>query len=233
MARKPSRATFRELIESVSARTGRRASECFSSFCLMAACAVSAGSRESEYMGEARRWEREELELFGDALGALALEMESKPYEDLLGPHFMEVAGSNAGNGEFYTPAHLTRMMADLTLPAELPDGPLRIAEPSCGSGGAVLASAEALAKRGISPMRLRAQCTDVSRTACDMCFINLTLWAVPAEIVHGNTLSGEVWGRWKTPCWLLALCSAQLEQQPEAQADENGQFAFPIEVAA
>lgn len=44
---------------------------------------------------------------------------------------------------------------------------------------------------------RLRVTAIDVNRTACDMVFINTTLWAIPTRVIHGNSLSMEFWAAW------------------------------------
>lgn len=183
--------------------------EAFRTFVNMSACACAAGTREDEYKAEAERWDQEAIKGFQECFGMLVLAMEREEYEDLMGPIYMEL-GSKSGQkwgGEFYTPVHVSRMMARLSLgdvcvPA---DRPLDILEPACGAGGMVLAAAEQLYYQGYSPLNMRATCVDVSKLACDMCYVNLSLWGIPATVVHGNSLSLETWGGWRTIMWPLA----------------------------
>ena len=96
---------FRKLLERISHRHDTRRT--FEAFTRLAACALAAQTREPEYLEEAKRWERTNLELFAEALAALTAEMETKPFEDLIGGHYMEFALSSKGqqwNGEFHTP---------------------------------------------------------------------------------------------------------------------------------
>ena len=47
------------------------------------------------------------MDLFAEAFGALITEMETRPFEDVLGPYYVEFALSKRGqdrNGEFHTP---------------------------------------------------------------------------------------------------------------------------------
>ena len=108
---------FRKILESLSHRhDGRRI---FDAFARMAACALAAETREAEYLEEAKRWEKADLGLFAEALGALVLEMESRPFEDVLGGYYMEFALSSKGqqwNGEFHTPKPICDLMASMTL---------------------------------------------------------------------------------------------------------------------
>lgn len=239
---KPKPQSFLKILESLASSSGRRPHEVFRSFCLCAACCVAAGTREPEYLQEATRWERPHLERMGEALGQLFCEMEAKPYRDVLGPVHMEWGskGDHQWNGEFYTPADVCRAMVRMTLPDELPeDRPLEVLEPCCGSGTMVLACAEALFDRGLPPSRMRVTCIDTNRLACDMCFVNLTMWGIPATVVHGNSLSLETWGAWRNLFWLTARGGARpVEEVGETtdvilpRADERGQYAFDLEVA-
>jgi methylase of polypeptide subunit release factors len=60
------------------------------------------------------------------------------------------------------------------SLPAE---GPITVCEPACGAGAMILSFAEACPPD--VRRRLRVTAIDISRTACDMAFINTTLWGV------------------------------------------------------
>jgi len=51
---------------------------------------------------------------------------------------------------------------------------------------------------------RLWVQCIDVDRIAALMCYIQLSLWNIPAQIYVGNTLSLEFRERFFTPAHYL-----------------------------
>lgn len=251
-----------KLLEKATEYGRRSPHEAFTAFCKLAACALSAGRREDEYLEEVKRWERETLHVFCEAFAVLIQEMDSKWFTDLLGPIHMEW-GSKAGHqrgGEFYTPQSLSKCLAQMSFSVDsMPkDRPLSLMEPCCGSGGMVLSLAEVLADNGISVQRMKATCIDVSRLACDMCYINTTLWGIPAVVIHGNALSMETWATWTNPFWnmaqgdtafqlLSALTGAQEaiaqiesdEAPPKATvapditlptADKRGQFSFELE---
>ena len=86
--KKPPPSNFRKILDSLSHRHDSR--HVFDAFIRLSACALAARTREPEYLEEAKRWEKEDLELFAKAQGALVLEMESRPFEDILGGHYME-----------------------------------------------------------------------------------------------------------------------------------------------
>ena len=184
----------------------RRPAEVFATFVKLAACAVSCGRREAEYLEEIKRWPAEAAPIFAEAFAALVVEMEGEPYRDCLGATYMELLSSSAAQwgGEFHTPAEVCEMMARVTVDANPPpaEGLIRVCEPACGAGAQILAFAHALGTRDLH--RVRVLATDLSVTACHMCYVNTTLWGIPTVIVHGNTLSGQTFAVW--PNWPMLL---------------------------
>src|ERR1051326_4226114 len=141
-ARQSPPSDFRKILEGISHRHDTR--RVFDGFVRLAACALTAQTREPEYLEEAKQWERPELDLFGKALGALVLEMEQYPFEDLIGAYYMEFALSTKGqqrSGEFHTPKNVCDMMARMLLdPSSVPaEGPITVCEPACGAGAMIL----------------------------------------------------------------------------------------------
>lgn len=167
--------------------------EVFRSFVHLAACALANQTREAEYLAEAKRYQRDELDVFAHALADLINDMEAEPFADLLGPAYMDTLGKRgqSWNGEFHTPPAVCQLIARIVAgdsPA-LPDtGPITLSEPACGAGAMILAFAEALPNKA-DIRRLRVTAIDINRTACDMCFINTTLWGIPCRVIHGDTL--------------------------------------------
>ncbi len=211
---------FRNILAGLSHRHDTR--RIFDAFVRLAACALAMQTREEEYLEEAKRWEKPELGLFAEALGALVAEMELHPYEDLIGGYYMETALSQKGqqwNGEFHTPKPICDLMAQMLMgdteswPAE---GPITICEPACGAGAMILSCAQACPSEIRS--RLRFTAIDISRTACDMAFINTTLWGIPTRVMHGNTLSNEYWAAWSNIHYIAPWLPLALRiQSPEA----------------
>lgn len=211
---------FTKILDSIVSGRHRRG-EVLRAFTLLTACAVaprvqddshphgSISVREEEYMAEIVRWSADEARLFGEAFHGLVEAMEARPFTDLLGPLHQEWRADidRKSGGEFYTPDHVCRLMAGMSIPETLPqDRPLEVMEPAAGCGGMIPATAQQLAEvRGISPLCMRATCVDVDRTACDICYINLTLNGIPATVVHGNSLSLKTWGAWRNLMWPLA----------------------------
>lgn len=231
---------FRKILEQVSRSHDTR--RVFDGFVRLAACTLAAQTREPEYLEEAKRWTREELSLFGDALGALILEMERHPFEDLIGCYYMEFALSTKGqqwNGEFHTPHSICELMAKMTLDGVLeskaPEETITICEPACGAGAMILALGKACPPE--RRRKLRVVAIDINRTACDMTFINTTLWGIPTCVIHGNTISMQMWAEWKNIHYvmpwlgLLALHPVSCINPPMPKIEGQGEPPKPAVV--
>jgi len=158
--------------------------------------------------------------------------MEEHPFTDLLGGYYMDFAltkKSQQWRAEFHTPQNICDMMAQMLVGDEKPDEnePITLCEPCCGAGAMILAYAKALPPE--SRPRLRVTAIDISKIACDMCFINCTLWGIPAEIIHANTITAEFFASWQNIHWIfrgklhlflpaLAAPTQTAEQQPQIQ---------------
>ena len=215
---------FRKLLEPLC--RSRDTYTVFAAFCRLAACAVAAGSRE------AKRWNRDELEIFSHVLAALVNEMETKPFEDVLGCYYMEFALSTKGQqwgGEFHTPKPICDLMARMTMGdmESLPkDRAITVCEPAAGAGAMILSLAQAC-----SPdvrRRLRVTAMEINRVACDMCFINTTLWYIPCRVFCGDTLRMEFHHAWSN----LPLMLSPWARDPETDSPaEQGEPPKPAEV--
>lgn len=221
---------FRQILDRLSHRQDTH--RVFDAFIRFSACALAVQTREEEYHEEVKQWEAADMQLFAEALGALTLEMESKPFEDVIGGYYMEFAVSQKGQqwrGEFHTPKNICDMMAQIvlgdvdSLPAE---GPITLCEPACGAGAMILSFAQACPPD--IRRRLRVTAIDINRIACDMTFINTTLWGIPTRVIHGNTLSMELWAAWSNLHLMMPWLPLALRK---SEVVEQGQPPKPAEV--
>ncbi|MGC6458457.1 MAG: N-6 DNA methylase [Akkermansiaceae bacterium] len=172
----------------------------------MSACCLAMQTREEEYLEVAGKYDREELEMIANALGSLVSEMEQFPFTDLLGPYYCEINAKSGRDqrGEFYTPTEINTLMVKMIVDVDevIERGvPISVSEPACGSGGIVLALAEEFAKAKAVDL-IRATAQDISRVACDMAYVNLTLWGIPSHIIWGDTLRNTTKASWKNIHW-------------------------------
>ncbi len=197
--------------------------EVWRDFITMAACALHNGlhkeeAREAEYLRIVATYEPEDQQRFPQLLGELITILDVEP-RDILGPLYMELEIANKDAGQFFTPPELSELMARINLGeavAILDKQPfVTLSEPACGAGGMVLACVKVLIEAGHDPaQKLWVQCIDVDRVAALMCYIQLTLWNVPAQVIVGNTLTWEHQEIWYTPAHHLGFWDAKLRNK-------------------
>ncbi|GLI14217.1 N-6 DNA Methylase [Methanosarcina thermophila] len=154
---------------------------------------------EKQYMDIVGRYNPDDVRKVFPTLFLHVVEGLQEPC-DFLGQAFMELDLGSHWHGQFFTPYHLSKMMAQMTL-QEVPEKEvLTISEPACGSGGMLVACAEVLQEKGINSMyRMHAVATDVDQTCFNMAYVQLSLLGISAEVCLGNTLSCETRKCWRT----------------------------------
>lgn len=127
-------------------------------------------------------------------------------YKDLLGPAFMELR--IGGKGQDFTPHSLCDLVSRLTISEQpvLPKcGYFTVNEPACGAGAMSLAVAERLQEAGFNLVQhLVIRAEDLDIRCVFMTYIQLSLYGIPAVVIHGDTLELKELGRWYTPAYLL-----------------------------
>ncbi|WP_157679595.1 N-6 DNA methylase [Methylovulum psychrotolerans] len=164
-------------------------------------------SLEKEYLEIVGRYSKEEVNLFCELL-ANFIELSEPEPADILGSLYMELELGNLNNGQFFTPHEISLLMAKLTYGNMLKnlDKPfITLSEPACGAGGMVLAFVNEMLKNNLNPAyKLFVQCIDIDRLAGFMCYLQLSLWHIPAEVIIGNTLTLNFREVYYTPAYHL-----------------------------
>jgi len=223
----------REFVQMIKAFSyGQHTHTVFADFVELAALSISNSVdrtqfevREKRYLEIVGKYEREDVERFPRMLGALTLSFEHRMQvseqagsravpvfdgmTDVLGETYMMLELGNARSGQFFTPYHVSRLMAMLTTGDGQQHiqqhGFLRMQEPACGAGGMVIATAESLAAAGHNYQQtMHATYVDIDPVCVHMTYLQLSLLHIPALVVHGNTITGEVWGVWYTPAHIM-----------------------------
>lgn len=114
----------------------------------------NAEEREQRYQAIASKMAPETLSSYARmfALLALATRAHAEDPCDILGDVYHQLRLNNEWNGQFFTPDHICRLMAQLTdidVPSDK-EGPITINEPTCGSGTMVIGAAWAMQRKGI-----------------------------------------------------------------------------------
>ncbi len=157
---------------------------------------------------------KDEVNTFAELFADLVLTLESSP-RDVLGELYMELKLGNKNAGQFFTPPHISELMAEVVYGDELKDIDqpfITLLEPTCGAGGMVLAFVKTMISHGHNPAdKLWVQCTDIDRLAALMCYVQLSLWYVPAQVIVGNSLTLETREVFYTPAHYMGLWDMRL----------------------
>ena len=174
--------------------------EIWSDWVVMLAIAISQRvdylqSREDLYKNISAKYSGEELESFCK-LNALYFEMvEGKQFQDLLGHLYMQLDMGNNKTGQFFTPYHISQMVAGLYQEDDIKKdlrekGWASVMDPACGGGSLLIAMAERLHNDGVQYQKkvifIGQELSFV--TACSA-YIQMSMNGMPGAIVVGDTL--------------------------------------------
>ena len=164
-------------------------------------------SLEKEYLEIVGKYSKEEVNKFCELL-ANFIELSEPEPRDILGNLYMELDLGNLNNGQFFTPHEISLLMSKLVYGDVLENMTkpfITLSEPACGAGGIVLAFVNEMLKKRINPAeKLFVQCIDIDRLAGFMCYLQLSLWHIPAEVIIGNTLTMKFREVYYTPAYYL-----------------------------
>lgn len=98
---------------------------------------------EKEYLRTIKSYSKEEQTLFIKMFSELIMMYEeTKEVTDLLGPIYMEIKSKDRNLGQVFTPAHISELMAEITMGDEnsfnnqiKKNGFVTVLDPACGSG--------------------------------------------------------------------------------------------------
>lgn len=162
----------------------------------MSVCAFTMGRMEKQYLEISKRYNKEELVLFSQALTAFVIEGEKQitpdgGWNDLLGEYFMEVnSKSQASNrGQFFTPVEVCKIMACIT--AKESSGET-IADPTCGSSRCLIAHSR------LNPSN-RMKCfytgMDLDSRCVNMSVLNFVMFGMGGcDYTYGFTFKQNLW---------------------------------------
>lgn len=213
--KKPARSAAeceRELTKSITKMGGYKYNlwDVFTDFVTTSAISLAQSvhfiqEREDEYMRIVKKYDKEHFLEFPKWFALLIEALEESP-TDVLGRVFMGLELGNKYAGQFFTPSSVCEVMAQMTYNGVPEDkGYVTLHEPASGSGATVLAFAKVMRDDGKDLSReLWCSTVDVDRRAALMCYLQLSLWGIPAEVIVGNTLTLETREVWHTPMHVL-----------------------------
>jgi len=169
--------------------------------------------REEKYRQIIKSYAPQERKVIAEIFGMIFALLSSVVYKDgafndYLGELFMKCNQGNKKSGQFFTPYHISELMARMTITDEsIKEGEIiTIGDPCCGSGGLILATMDVLQNEyNVNYARdCFVECADIDIRCVHMTYLQLSLAGVPAIIKHQDTLTQELWSIWKTPAYIF-----------------------------
>ena len=176
----------------------------------------SYAEREEQYKKVMEKYQPEEQKILSEVFTMIYQLLSSVVYDDgcfddYLGELFMRCEQGNSGTGQFFTPYHVSKLMAKMIFGGEVvekaeKDEVITVNDPCCGGGGMLMAALDVL-KNDYHINYTRncfIDCGDIDRRCVYMTYLQLSLAGVPAIVKHQDAISRELWSVWRTPAYVF-----------------------------
>jgi len=164
--------------------------------------------RENQYLNTMKKYTPEHQKLFPEMLSRLVIALGNAPF-DVLGKLFYELGLPDKNKSQIFTPQHIADMMGALVLSNDnktiSEQGFISFHDSCCGSGVLSLGFANAMGTNGYNYCnQMLATAVDIDLRCVYMSYIQLSLYGIPAIVIHGSALTMEEYSRWFTPTYIL-----------------------------
>ena len=202
-----------EIVDTLNRLTGGHALyEVFNDWVECSAIAIQNGCTLQSKLREKRedRYEQilkkysglEAQEIFSEAFAQL-VELATEEIRDILNEIYMSSGMGNKATGQFFTPFNISRLNAKLSL-NHYKGEVIKLNEPTCGSGGMIIACAKELQEMGYNYQnKMKVVAQDLEFKCVYMCYLQLSLYGIDAVVIQGDTLNNHIIKSsqiWRTP---------------------------------
>lgn len=179
---------------------------------------IQKDEREQQYLEIVKKYSKDEANQLAECLGILVNLLEKEGVTDILGKVFHALNLHNEYHGQFFTPFHICEFMGQAVIvdggqagnqvtDAINEKGFFTMCEPCVGSGGLVLGLAKAMEHNKLNyQQQLCVTAIDIDIKCVHMAYLQLSLFGIPAVVIHGNSLTVEQWSVWRTPAYILGF---------------------------
>ena len=190
------------------------------SMCSLAQPFYRSQNLEQRYKNTICNYTKEQAEEFLKLLALLISALEEK-HQDFLGQIFSNLNLGNSNKGQFFTPYHVSKLMAQINftdIENQLTEKDfVTLAEPCCGSGGIIIAFAETLKEQCYNYQhQLFVEVIDIDETCFKMAYIQLSILGIPARVMLGDTLAWKFQKVLYTPFYFLNSFEYKLKYQQQ-----------------
>lgn len=233
------------VIEAIKALSQRHATyEVFQDFLEISAIAISNSvdwiqkeEREKRYLEIINQYlpdeQKQLVNIFACLINSMQIENEKGVPTDILGNVFHGLELHNKYRGQFFTPFPVCELMGKISIGSRGKqvideEGYISLCEPCIGSGGLVLGFAAAMRSGDMNYQReLCVTACDIDIKCVHMAYLQLSLYGIPAVIIHGNSITLQEWSRWYTPAymagqWVFRKRTASIKDIAQAAQSQN-----------
>lgn len=149
-------------------------------------------TRENNYKMVTSKYNKDELELMCRMTAELVRIFETR-FGDVLGEIYMKAGCGSNQTGQFFTPYHISYMLASLSYEKQKEQEKYIINEPSTGGGSSIIAFAQVLKENGVDyQKKMEVVAQDLDWNAVYMTYIQLSLLGINATVIQGDTLAAD-----------------------------------------
>lgn len=162
--------------------------------------------RQQRYQHAIRDYTSAEKEYITTLFSSTIMALEKNPDQDFLGSMYTQLELYNKGTSQFFTPYHISKMMAKMSagnLEKELTEkGYISACDPCCGGGGMLIALVNTVREQNINyQQNILFIGQDIDPTVAKMCYIQLSLLGCAGFIAVGDSLSHPVTNPYSSEC--------------------------------
>lgn len=173
---------------------------------------------ENRFADIAKSYGEKGMKIFAECLSLFTDEIHKAihgdaMFRDFAGELYMSSGTNSKGLGQFFTPYHVSRLMAECNIDKdrfleeieENPDRVITFYEPTCGAGGLMVAAIDVMHAAGINyAHNMFIDCGDIDPRCFHMSYLTLSLLGAPAVVRLGNAISMKYHRAWFTPAYIL-----------------------------
>lgn len=173
---------------------------------------------EKRFADIAKSYGEKGMKIFAECLSLFTDEIHAAihgnaMFRDFAGELYMASGTNSKGLGQFFTPYHISHLMAEVNLEKdrflkeieEYPDRVITLYEPTCGAGGLMVAAIDVMHAAGINyAHNMFIDCGDIDPRCFHMSYLTLSLLGAPAVVRLGDALSMKYHLAWFTPAYIF-----------------------------
>lgn len=171
---------------------------------------------EEDWLRLQATYSKEEQQIFPQLLAILTCALDEGGFQDFLGEVYMLEKFSSDDKGQFFTPYSVCLLSAQTTFVKSEDEHKIYTAQdPACGGGAMIIALADVMQQKGVNYQKyMYAELTDIAENSVYMSYLQCSLLGIPAKIIHGNSITQEVWQVFETPMVGMQLIEERLHCQ-------------------